>query len=64
MKGTKNVKNYCKTEVAPNSTMPRAYHIIDGLWFIATQNTHIHYNLPSETKGGSDCKPTFRYKQT
>ena len=39
MKNTENVKNYCKTEVESNSILPRAYHVIDGLWFIATQNT-------------------------
>ena len=38
MKDTENVKNYCKTEVEPNSILPRASHIIDGLWFIASQN--------------------------
>ena len=32
-------KNYCKAEVEPNSILPRAYHIIDGLWFIPTLNT-------------------------
>ena len=39
MKDTENVKNYCKNEVQQNSILPRTYHIIDGLWFIATQNT-------------------------
>ena len=39
MKDTENVKNYCKTEAEPNSILPRSYHVIDGLWFIATQNT-------------------------
>ena len=39
MKDAENLKNYCKTEVEPNSILPRAYHIIDGLWFIASQNT-------------------------
>ena len=39
MKDTENVQNYCKAEVEPNSILPRAYHIIDGLWFIASQNT-------------------------
>ena len=37
MKGTENV--ICKTEVEPNSVLPRAYCIIDSLWFIAAQNT-------------------------
>ena len=36
---SENVKNYCKTGVEPNSILPRAYHKIDGFWFIATQNT-------------------------
>ena len=39
MKDAKIVKNCCKTEVKPNPILPRAYHIIDCLWFIATQNT-------------------------
>ena len=39
MKDTENVKNYCKTEVKPNYILPKAYQIIDGLWFIASQNT-------------------------
>ena len=51
MKDTENVKNYCKTEVEPDSISPKAYHVIGGLWFIATKNTHIHYSLSSETKG-------------
>ena len=29
---------YCKTKVEPNS-LTRIYNIMDGLWFIATQNT-------------------------
>ena len=39
MKDTENVKKYCKTEIEPISILPRAYHVIDGLWFIANQNT-------------------------
>ena len=39
MKDTENVKKCHKAEVEPNSTLPRAYHVIDDLWFIATQNT-------------------------
>ena len=41
MKDTEIVKNYCKTEVEPYSFvfLPRAYHIIDGLCFLGTQNT-------------------------
>ena len=39
MEDTETVKNYCKTEVETNSTLPRAYYVIDGLWFIGTQNT-------------------------
>ena len=31
MKDTENVKNYCKAEAEPNSILPRAYNIIDGL---------------------------------
>ena len=38
MKDTDNVKNYCKTEVELNFILPKGYHIIDGLWFIASQN--------------------------
>ena len=36
MKDTENVKNYCKTKVVLYFVLPRAYHIIDGLWFITT----------------------------
>ena len=39
MKDTENVENNCKVEEEPNSILFTAYHIIDGLWFIATQNT-------------------------
>ena len=39
LKDTENVKNYCKTELKLKSILPRTYHIIDGLWFIASQNT-------------------------
>ena len=39
MKDTEYVKNYCKTELEPNSILPRAYHFIDGFWLIASQNT-------------------------
>ena len=63
MKDTENVKNCCKAEIELNYILPRAYYIISGLWFIATQNTHAHCSLPSETKGDSDCKPNFRYNQ-
>ena len=31
MKDTENVKNYYKTEVEPNSVLPRACNIIDDL---------------------------------
>ena len=64
MKDTENVNNYCRIEVEPNSILTRAYHVIDGQWFIATQNIHIHCNLPSETKADSDCKSTNSYNQT
>ena len=39
MKDTENVKIFCKAEGEPNSILPRAYCITDGLWLIATQNT-------------------------
>ena len=39
MKDTDNVKNYCETEVEPNSMLPKAYHITDGLWLKTSQNT-------------------------
>ena len=41
MKNTENVKNYHKMEVEPHSILPRTFNIIDGLWFIASQNTLI-----------------------
>ena len=31
MKATENVKKYCKTEVEPNSILPRSYNVIDEL---------------------------------
>ena len=31
MNDTENVKNYCKTDVEPNSVLPRAQFAIDGL---------------------------------
>ena len=61
MKDIGNVKNCFKTEVESNSVTPGAYQIIDSLWFIASQNTQIHCNLPSETKRDYDSKSTFRY---
>ena len=64
IKDRENVKDYCKTEVEANSILLRTYCVIDGLWFTATHNTHIHCSLHSETKGDSDCKPTFKYNQT
>ena len=39
MKDTENVKNYCKNEIEPKSILPKVYHIIDCLSFIATLNT-------------------------
>ena len=65
VKDTENVKSYCKAEVEPNSILPRAYHIIDGLWFLDFQN-NLTFTVvcPSETNGDSDCKATFRYNQT
>ena len=59
MKEREKVKNYCKDELEPNSIFPRAYHIIDGLWFIATQNTHTHHSQPSETKGTLIVNPAI-----
>ena len=41
MKDTENVKNYCKTEVEPNSIWPKVYHITDDLWFMASQKALI-----------------------
>ena len=41
MKDTENVQNYCKNETEQISILHRAYHVIDGLWLIATQNTLI-----------------------
>ena len=65
LKDTENVKNYCKTEVEPNSILPRAYCIIDGLWFIASQNTlTFTVVFPLKQKETNACKPTFRYNQS
>ena len=37
MKNTENIGKYCKTEVTPNSILPRATYILDGIWVVATQ---------------------------
>ena len=60
-----NVKNFCKTEIEPNSFLPKAYHIIYGLWFIATQNT-LTFTVVFPQKGKDTLieNPTFRYNQT
>ena len=58
-KDAENVKYDCRAEVEPNSILPRAYHVINALWFIATsEHPHTLCSLASETKGKSDCKPT------
>ena len=36
MKNEENVKAYCKTEVIPNSPLPKATYVFDGIWIIAT----------------------------
>ena len=65
MKDTENVKNYCKTKVEPNSILPRAHHVIDGLWFIANQDILTFTVVyPQKQKETLDCKPTFRYNHT
>ena len=63
MKDTENVKIYCKTE-EPNSIQPRAYDIIDSLWFIASQNTLIVTVVCHQKQKSYDCKPPNRYNQT
>ena len=37
MKNKENVGKYCKTEVTPNSLLPKATYVFDGIWVIATQ---------------------------
>ena len=37
MKNKGNVKAYCQTEVTPNSLLPKATYVFDGIWIIATQ---------------------------
>ena len=32
-----NVKAYCQTEVIPNSLLPKATYVFNGIWIIATQ---------------------------
>ena len=64
MKDTEKLKNYCKVEVETNSILPKAYHIIDGSWFIATQNTLTCSAVCPEKQKRNDCKPTFTYNQT
>ena len=65
MKDTENIRNYCKTELEPNSILPRANYIIEGfVVYSYSEHSHIHCNLPSETKEDFDCKPTNGYNQT
>ena len=37
MKNKDNVKAYCQTEVIPNSLLPKATYVFDGIWIIAMQ---------------------------
>ena len=60
---TENVKNFCKVEVEPNSILPIAYHIIDGLWFIATQKSPMFNIVCLQKQKETDCKSIFRYNQ-
>ena len=64
MKDTDNVRKYCRTEVEPNSIIPRAYYVIDWLWFIATQSTLTFTEVCPKKQKETDCKPFFRYNQT
>ena len=48
MNNMKNVQNYWKMEVEPNSILPRAYDIIVVYSF--SEHSHIHCSLPPETK--------------
>ena len=36
-KSKDNVKAYCQTKVIPNSLLPKATYVFDGIWIIATQ---------------------------
>ena len=37
MKNKENVKIYCKAEVIPNSLLPKATCVLDGIWIVTTQ---------------------------
>ena len=37
MKKTENVEKFCQTEVLPNSLLPKATYVLDGIWIVATQ---------------------------
>ena len=37
MKNKDNVKAYCQTEVIPNSLLPKATYVFDGIWIFAMQ---------------------------
>ena len=64
MKDMENITNYSKVEVETNSILPRAHHVIDGLWFIATQNTFAFTAVCPQKQKETDCKPTNGYNQT
>ena len=60
MNNTKKAKRYCKTEVEPNSISSRAYHVTDGLWFTADQNTLTFTVVCPRKQKDTNCKPTNR----
>ena len=37
MKNKDNVQAYSQTEVIPNSLLPKATYVFDGIWIIAMQ---------------------------
>ena len=58
-------KIYFKAEVETNSILPTAFHITDGLWFIAFQNSLTFTVVwPQKQKETLDCKPNFGNNKT
>ena len=59
-KDKEKMKN-CDSVVRPNSILSKASHIVDGLWFVGTQQIFTFAVVCPEKEGDSYCVSTFRY---
>ena len=52
LKDEEKIKNSCQIIVAPNSILPQATHVFDGLWFVSTQEllTFMNHTCESTNK--------------